>query len=356
MAKPFITIIGLGNTGTTVGLALQRQPGDFDIVGHDKSGGAEANARKLSAVTRTEWNLHRACEGASMVVLALPLTEIGETLRLIEEDLAPNTLVLVLSSLFAPAARAAAEALPRHDRVVVGYPVTRAGAAAAETPGSDALAGKPFALAAGPQTNPAALELASDFIERVGAKPHFMDPVEHDGILAGVEQLPQLLGALLMSVSAAAPGWREAQQLAGRRFAAATDVGGNAGQIFTALMDNRENVTRRLADFQRELERWRALLDGDAEAGAEAAAAAGDGPHPLLAALQRAVDARASWEATAERGSWESQPGAENPVEAGGGMFRQLFLGNLGRKPARPDPRNTPGSNTGSDTGSKPGK
>jgi prephenate dehydrogenase len=345
MAKPFITIIGLGNTGTTVGLALQRTPGDFDIVGHDKGSDAEQNARRLNAVTRTEWNLHRACEGASLVVLALPLTEIGETLRLIGEDLAPNTLVLVLSSLFAPAERAAAEALPRHDRVVVGYPVTLGGSAAPGTPGADALVGRTFALAAGPQTNPAALELASDFVERVGAKPHFMDPVEHDGILAGVEQLPQVLGALLMSVSAAAPGWREAQRLAGRRFAAATDVGGNAEQLFAALMDNRENVARRLADFQRELARWRALLD--AQAGADAASAAGDGPHPLLAALQGAVDARASWEAAAQSDDWEKQPGASNPVESGGSMFRQLFVGNLGRKPSKPDPRST---------GSKPGQ
>lgn len=346
MAKPFISIIGLGNTGTTVGLALQRTPGDFDIVGHDKSGSAEQNARKLNAVTRSEWNLHRACEGASMIVLALPLTEIGETLGLIEEDLAPNTLVLVLSSLFEPAARAAAQALPKHDRVVVGYPVTLGGAGAAA---GDALVGRSFALAAGPQTNPAAMELASDFVERVGAKPHFMDPLEHDGILAGVDQLPQLVGALLMNVSAAAPGWREAQQLAGRRFAEATDVGDNAGQIFAALMDNRANVARRLADFQRELERWRALIEAGSDAGTDGAE-----PHPLLAALQEAVEARARWEAAAQRGDWEGRPGAADAAESGGGMFRQLFIGNLGRKPSRPDPRST-GNNAGS-TGSKPGK
>lgn len=329
MAKPFITIIGLGRTGTSVGLALQREPGDFEIVGHDKSGDAEQNARRLNAVTRTEWNLHRACEGSSLIVVALPLTELAGTLRLIEEDLAANTLVLVLSSLFEPAVRAADEALPRHDRTVVGYPVLLNAGTGLQ--GAEALVGRTFALAAAPQTNPAAMELVSDFVERVGAKPRFMDPAEHDGILAGVDQLPQFLGALLMTVSTEAPGWREAQQLAGRRFAEATDVGNNAEQLFAALMNNRANVTQRLEAFMRELAQWLALLGAEAEDGAE---------HPLLAELRRAVDARASWAATAQRGDWEAAPGAAEAAEAGGGMFRQLFVGGLGRKPRKPDTRN----------------
>ena len=37
MSKPVITIIGLGVVGTSIGLALQREAGNFEIVGHDKN-------------------------------------------------------------------------------------------------------------------------------------------------------------------------------------------------------------------------------------------------------------------------------------------------------------------------------
>lgn len=330
MAKPFITIIGLGQTGTSVGLALQREPGDFEIVGHDKSGNAEQNARKLNAVTRTEWNLHRACEGSSLIVVALPLTDIGETLRLIQEDLGSNTLVLVLSSMFEPAVRAAAEALPTHDRVVVGYPVMLEGSMGMQ--GAGALVGRTFALAADVRTNPAAMELASDFVERLGAKPRYMDPTEHDGILAGVDQLPQFLGVLLMTVSTGAPGWREAQHLAGRRFAEATDAGGNAEQLFAAFMNNRANLAQRLAVFARELHEWQMLLDAEPETGAD---------HPLLAKLRAAVDARANWAASVQSDDWDTRVGAPAPAEPGGSMFRQLFVGGWGKKSPKSDSHTT---------------
>ena len=52
MAKPFITIIGLGATGSAVGLALRKAPGEFEVVGHDKSQAAETEARRHWAVER----------------------------------------------------------------------------------------------------------------------------------------------------------------------------------------------------------------------------------------------------------------------------------------------------------------
>ncbi len=59
MAKPIITIIGLGLTGTSMGLALQREAGEFEIVGHDKLPEVAQAACKAGAVQRTEWNLFR---------------------------------------------------------------------------------------------------------------------------------------------------------------------------------------------------------------------------------------------------------------------------------------------------------
>lgn len=330
MAKPFITIIGLGVTGTSVGLALRKEPGDFEIVGHDKDHAADGAARKLNAVHRGEWNLHRACEGSSMVILAIPMTEVAETLTLIAEDLSPNTLVLALNNLMQPVVDMTSQSLPNHANVVIGHPILIGGSSS--EPHAELLNGATFCLAAAPQTGAGALELASDFVERVGAKPHFVDALEHDGIMAGVEQLPTLLGATLVHMSARSPGWRESQQLAGRRFAQTTGIGNNAASTFRALYDNRENLLRRINQFQAELEAWRALLSEEAST---------EKPHPLLDALNAAVAERESWAQAVITQEWDNVAVSAPQPENSGGVFRQLFLGNWGRR----GPRNEPPSN-----------
>ncbi len=245
MAKPIITIIGLGLTGASMGLALQREDGNFEIVGHDKSPEVSQAVRKLGAVHRTEWNLYKAIAGAELIVIAVPLNELAELYKLIAEELKPGTLVFTLSSLLQPAIDRAAAYLPGHAHFVAGHPVVT-GVGGLPTPRADLFAEATFALAAGLHTDPAAVQLASDFVERVGATPLFVDAQEHDGISAGVEQLPLLMGAALMAMNERGAGWREARRLAGRPFAGATAIGDNAAQLFETLQANKQNLLFRI--------------------------------------------------------------------------------------------------------------
>lgn len=187
-----------------------------------------------------------------------------------------------------------------------------------------------FALAAGTNAEPSSVQLASDFVERIGATPLFVDAQEHDGIIAGVEQLPEVMAAALMSLSAANPGWREARRLAGRSFAGATDLGDNAAALFDEFQANRQNLLFRIRQLQRELGEWAELL--------EATPAEGE-KHPLLIALEQAVLERATWEGQALLKNWDEAPATPQATPEGGGFLRQMFFGNLmGRRPP-PDAR-----------------
>ena len=219
MANPRITIIGLGLTGTSLGLALTRSGSQVEIVGHDKVPEASQQARKLNAVARAEWNLHRAVEGAAVVVLAIPQGEVAETLEHIREDIPPSTLVFVLSAVFAPTLALLAARLPGHVNAVVGQPILNP-VDGVPAPSAGLLAEAVFCVAAGPETSPDALGLASDFVAAVGAQPLYVDPAEHDGLVAEVELLPDLLGAALMHMAAGTAGWTEAKRVAGAPFAA----------------------------------------------------------------------------------------------------------------------------------------
>ncbi|MEZ4735750.1 MAG: prephenate dehydrogenase [Caldilineaceae bacterium] len=322
MAKPKITMIGLGVIGASLGLGLQREPGNFELVGHDKDAENTGRARRLNAVHRTEWNLHNACDGAELILLTLPLNELDETLPHLREDLRPETLVFAITNVMQPAIEIAAKHLAPGTHFVVGHPILT-GIGAPLTVRADLFEEVTFGIAAGQQTDPSAVQLASDFVERLGAKPLFVDAQEHDGIIAGVEHLPQLLAAMLMHLSASGAGWREARRLAGRIFAQATEMDATAAELFGALQNNRENLLQRIDQLQQELSVWRELLEREA---------APDETAPLLTTLEQVVEQRQQWEAQAFLKRWEDPATTPNQTAEARGMFRQMLFGNMGAR------------------------
>ena len=339
MAKPIITILGLGTLGASLGLALQRSAAQAEIVGHDKVPEASQLARKNNVVQRVEWNLHAACEPASLIVLAMPVGEVAETLELIREDVQPNALVFVLSNVLQPAAQMIEEKLggPAGSQVgskghaVVGHPIIT-GVGGPLAPRADMFDKSTFVVAAGAATDPSALELAANFVESIGAQPLFMDPMEHDGLVAGVEQLPQLLGLATVHMLAAAPGWTEARRLAGRTFAQTTDSGRSPENLYAAMRGNRSNLLVRIEQMERELSAWKQWLMAEPQAGSDETGAGPD--HPLHVAIADSVEQRTEWEKNARLQDWTSSGNLTSDATPAPGLLRQMFLGNLtGKRP-----------------------
>jgi prephenate dehydrogenase len=342
MSKPIITIIGLGATGASLGLALQRSETNFEIVGHDKAPEILQQAKKLQAIQRGEWNLHRACDKAQMIILAVPFDQIAPLLGHIAEDLSPDCLLLLLSPLLTPALEAAARHCPNHRRVVAGNPVVAgSGTTAASAARFEECV---FALASTAQTDPAALEVASGFVTRIGAQPLYVDAHEYDGIAAGVQQVPEVLAALIMSVNSNAAGWREAQRLAGHTFAQVTDMPATPLALAQTLRANRSAVLLKLAQVQRELDHWRTLIESDEPANTPNGKDSKDGKNrkggeedPLLAALDAAFDARIRWEIQVKHKRWDADPATPAASQPSSGFLRQMLFGGLaGRRSSSP--------------------
>jgi prephenate dehydrogenase len=250
------------------------------------------------------------------------------------EELKPGTLIFVIGSLLQPAIDSAAKHLPPGAHFVAGHAVIT-GVGPTPTPRADLFERAVFALTAGVSTDPSALQLASDFVERVGATARFVDAQEHDGIIAGVEQLPALLAAALMRASATGAGWQEARRLAGRHFAAATEVGHDAEGLYAALQANRQNVVLKLGQIRQELAEWQSLLEAEDDpstAQTESRPTEEEKVNPLRAALKDAVQAREIWETQAVLKNWDEQPSAPAQSVESSGFLRQMFLGGLGNR------------------------
>lgn len=249
-----ITIVGLGQIGASMGLALGNSQKNLHRIGHDKSISIAKTAQKMGAVDEVKINLPASVRKSKIVLLCLPLNEIHSTLEVIAPDLPEECVVMATSPLQAPVIDWAKEILPE-GRFYVGLVPSissnylhriELGLEAAK----EDLFKKSVIIPLPSQDAPEeVVKLAIDFIELVGAEHLFADLFETDGVMTSSHILPQLIAVAMLNAFVDQPGWKETRQLAGRPFAALSSALAYQDE-FDALADaallHRESVAHGL--------------------------------------------------------------------------------------------------------------
>lgn len=247
-----LTIIGIGQIGASVGLALEEHKELVFRLGHDRELGRARKAEKMGALDKVSINLLSAVQDADLVLLALPIDQLKETLEAMKEDLKAGVVVMDTGPVKQVAAAWADEILPP-ERYYVGLtPVlspaylhdTESGLEAAHP---DLFRDGLMGIVSPPGVPSEAIKLAADLTRLLGASPLFADTVEMDGLVAATNILPQLMAASLLNATIDQPGWLEGRKIAGRSYADVSapimyPTGSNS--LANAAMLNRENVIR----------------------------------------------------------------------------------------------------------------
>ena len=249
-----ITIVGLGQIGSSIGLALKAREVNVHRVGHDKDPQAGKEAQRIGAVDDVKYNLPSSVREAKIVILALPLAEVRETLRVIAPDLQEGTLVLDTAPSKATVATWAKELLPGGRYYIGLTPAinpeylhgTEFGVKAARAD----LFEKGVMVVNAPMGTPGnVFNLTMELVGLLGAMPLLMDTTEADGIYSGMHVLPQLAAAALLDMTVDRPGWQEARKIAGRPYASVTAGAAYHDDVLSlaeTALENRENVVRLL--------------------------------------------------------------------------------------------------------------
>src|SRR5581483_6869025 len=236
--KPRVTIIGLGRLGTSIGLALKKSGVELEIIGHDKVRDVGSAAQKAGAVDRHVWNLYDACEGAGLVVLAMPLAGVLETLSLLKDDIAPGVIVTDTTSVKHPVLQAA-EAFKPGVHFIGGHPILRAvptDAAPSSEASADLFLNALYCLTPTVNADRDAVQVLTGFAAMLGAKPFFIDPVEHDGLAAGAQHLATVIEMAFLKTTASSSGWRELNKFAGDDYFRATQLAARDAKSITQIL------------------------------------------------------------------------------------------------------------------------
>ncbi len=285
MSQVKISIIGAGAIGTSLGLALKQLDDAPRVIGHDKDPLHTRQASKLRAFDKTDWNLINACDGADLVILAIPAGEIPETLRVLANELKPDAVVTDTTPTKAAILQAAMDILPPSVHFVGGHPIVAPAGAGTEYASATLFKDALYCLTPSPNVSPDAVKLLDDLVTLVGGIPFYVDAAEHDGLVSAVNDLPILAALALVHSVSESPGWDETRRLAGNVFAGFVSAAAGESDALTAgLLANPQNLSRRIDTLINTLKTVQSLLDAKDSA-------------ELSAFVEKAVSARAVWQA-----------------------------------------------------------
>lgn len=187
-----IAVLGLGLIGGSL-LAATRQAG-LPVVGYD------VDSQTAAAASASGFDVARsdaeAVAGADLVVLAMPLPEVGAALRSLAPHLAPATLVTDVGTLKRPVAQAVRSLVPQAT-FVGGHPL-----AGTEESGWGAIdpllfRDAPWTLTLEHDTDLTAWVRVAELVCDLGAKPVPVTVAEQDAAVARVIGLPHVLAEAL---------------------------------------------------------------------------------------------------------------------------------------------------------------
>jgi prephenate dehydrogenase len=243
-----IALLGLGQIGGSIGLALSHAPG-WKRIGYDIRPEVTTDALALGAIDEAAASLESACADVALAVLATPVDTLPAVITAASGALPRGAALLDTGSARAGITPALADAALGGIAAVGGHPLAGSEGHGLDAARADLFAGASFLLCpTGRETPPIVLEL----IERLGAHAQSVDPVAHDHALARTSHLPYLVSCALRELGEthaaeglAGPGYRGMTRLAASdpRIAGAY-VAANAGEVRAAWQALRERLDR----------------------------------------------------------------------------------------------------------------
>lgn len=246
-----VAIVGMGLIGTSIGMALRSADerdsplGKLTITGYDQQRRHTSDARGRLAIDREAATLADAVRDAQLIILAVPVQAMQETLRSLVTLAPAGAIITDVSSTKAQVLAWAREILPATVDFIGGHPMAgreRSGPAAAE---ATLFAEAIYCVCPASGARADAVAVIEALVSQIGAKIYFIDPVEHDAYVAAVSHLPFLLSAALVETTSRSAAWREMAPLAATGFRDMSRLAsGDAEMHRDICMTNRDALSR----------------------------------------------------------------------------------------------------------------
>jgi prephenate dehydrogenase len=277
-----VAIVGTGLIGTSFALALKRGNPQVNILGIDRDDASVAQAIGRGAINGA--CTYSQAGAADLVLLAVPVRQIGEALAALAPHLAAHAVVIDAGSTKQDVIAAASSSLgSKASQFVACHPIAgreRHGPMAADVTLFD---GKNVVMTPAAENAEAALATARAAWQAVGANVVEMPAATHDAVFAAVSHLPHMLAFALVEELASRPNAKLLFEHAASGFRDFTRIASSSPAMWRDIaINNREALLAELDAYAAKVATLRGLID-----------AADDSA--LFALMDRAQAAREHW-------------------------------------------------------------
>lgn len=273
MSKPLferIAIVGIGLIGSSLARAIRKHAIAKSVVAYDQSIDVRARVEALNIVDEVAKNARNAVEGADLVILCVPVGEVGEVMAAIAAYLEEGTIVTDVGSVKSAVVQNIAPHKPARVHFVPGHPIAGTENSGPEAGFAELFAGRWCILTPEATTDKTAVDRVGAFWRSIGSSVEIMASEHHDLVLAVTSHLPHLIAYNIVGTAAdleevtksevikySAAGFRDFTRLAASDPTMWRDVFLNNKE---AVLEVLGRFTEDLAALQRAI-RW---ADGDA--------------------------------------------------------------------------------------------
>jgi prephenate dehydrogenase len=258
-----LSILGVGLLGGSLALAAKKFIKSCEIFGYAHRPETLEAARNAGMLDQGFDRPEPAVDGADLVVLCTPVSQLSPLLQRISGSLANGAIVTDVGSTKRSVV-AAGESLLQGDRYFVGsHPMAGSEKRGLHFASADLFQGATCILTPTERTHAPALQKIEEFWRVLGMKTTRLSPPEHDQLLADISHLPHAVAAALVAMQS-----DRALSLSGKGFQDLTRIAAGDGGLWRdILLDNRDSVRQSIQRLLTTLRELDAVLDaGDSEA------------------------------------------------------------------------------------------
>ena len=257
-----LVIIGVGLIGGSFALALREAGLVREIVGVGRS------LENLSAALGTyvidsSSDAAQAVPGADLVLLAVPVGQMGAMMAAIAPHLDSNTLLSDVGSTKQDVVELARQYLPGQlARFVPGHPIAGAESSGVKAARGDLFRERKVVLTPLAETDPAAQALLTSLWQACGANVSVMTPQQHDALFAAVSHLPHVLAFALVDYIAAQDNATQLFDFAASGFRDFTRIAGSSPEMWRDIcLANSDALLQQIGGYEQELVKIKTLIE-----------------------------------------------------------------------------------------------
>lgn len=257
-----LVIIGVGLIGGSFALALREAGLVREIVGVGRSLENLSAALGTYVIDSSSQDAAQAVPEADLVLLAVPVGQMGATMAAIAPHLSAHTIVSDVGSTKQDVVALAKQHLVGHlSRFVPGHPIAGAESSGVKAARGDLFRERNVVLTPLAETDPAAQALLTNLWQGCGAKVSQMTPQQHDAVFAAVSHLPHVLAFALVDYIATQANAEQLFGFAASGFRDFTRIAGSSPEMWRDIcLANRDALLQQIDGYEQELARIKSLI------------------------------------------------------------------------------------------------